>query len=64
MELIVTVLYFVGVVVAIGAIGVVRDEMVGRADLPAIILWPVALALWIFAKAAKALYRIGRHFGA
>lgn len=64
MELIVTVLYFVGAAVAVGVIGGVRDEMDGIADLAAIILWPAALALWIFAKAAKALYRIGRYFGA
>lgn len=64
MELIVTVLYFVGAAVAVGVIGGVRDEMDGIADLATIILWPVALALLVFAKAAKALYRIGRNFGA
>lgn len=57
-------LYLIGAVATAGVIGGVRDEMDGIADLAAIVFWPVALALLVVWKACKAIYNIGRHFGA
>ncbi len=54
--------YVIGAIITAGAIGGIRDEMEGIADMIMVFVWPIAVPVMILIKIAELLYEFGKLF--